>query len=65
MSIYLYILYPSFYQELLSSNVLVPFTGLIEGEIKQDGVKHFVAPEGSSSIVKYFLKQSGKRELNA
>ena len=52
-------LFSSFYQELLSSNVLVPFTGIIEGERKQDGVKHFVAPAGISSVVKHFLHSSG------
>jgi len=48
----------SFYQELISSNVLVPFNGIIEGEKKQNGVKHFVAPTGISSIVKHFLHSS-------
>lgn len=55
----LFIFY-SFYKELLSSSVLVPFSGVIEGENKQDGVQHFIAPEGTSSIVKYFINQSGK-----
>ena len=49
----------SFYQELLSANVLVPFSGIIEGENKRDGVKHFVAPSGMNSVVKHFLHSSG------
>ncbi|EDO37145.1 predicted protein [Nematostella vectensis] len=51
----------SFYKELLATSTLVPFTGVIDGEVKQDGVKHFVAPNGTSAIAKYFLQQSGAK----
>lgn len=49
----------SFYQELLSANVLVPFNGVIEGEKKQEGVKNYVAPSGMNTIAKHFLHTSG------
>lgn len=47
-------------QELLYSNVLVPFNGVIEGELssRQEGNKNFVAPGGINSVVKHFMKNS-------
>lgn len=53
-------LFSSFYQELLSAKVLVPFSGIIEGANEQDGVRNFTAPSGMNSIVKHFLNSSGE-----
>ena len=49
------------YRDLLDNNIIVPAdTSLMEG-MREDGegTKHFVVPEGMSSLVKYFLRQSG------
>ncbi|XP_077999515.1 renalase-like [Glandiceps talaboti] len=49
----------SFYEELLSKNVIRPFKGRIEGEKQsQDKTTNFVTPQGISSVVKYFLSQA-------
>ena len=47
-------------QDLLYSNVLVPFNGVIEGELssRQEGNKNFVAPGGINSVVKHFMNNS-------
>ena len=47
-------------QDLLYSNILVPFNGVIEGELssRQDSSKNFVAPGGINSIVKHFMNNS-------
>ena len=47
-------------QDLLYSNILVPFNGVIEGELssRQDGNKNFVAPGGINSVVKHFMNNS-------
>lgn len=50
------------YEDLLSSNVLSPFCGLIEGEKKHlttSIVQNYVSPQGLNNIVKHFLTQSG------
>jgi len=51
------------YKELLSNNVLVPLdiNRIDGGEAynKGEGTKHYVAPNGTSSIVKHFFKKSG------
>ncbi|NWX13516.1 RNLS Renalase, partial [Aegotheles bennettii] len=49
----------SFYEELLSHGVLEPLTAPVEGLAVQEGSRNYVAPQGISSIVKYYLKQSG------
>ena len=50
----------SFYEELLAHGVLKPLESSVEGMVtKEEGHKNYVTPEGVSSIVKYFLKQSG------
>ncbi|KAK2884350.1 renalase isoform X1 [Channa argus] len=49
----------SFYSELLSSGILKPLQGLIEGLKQNDDYTHYVTPLGMSSVVKHFLYQSG------
>uniref|UniRef100_UPI00358E5FD9 renalase n=1 Tax=Myxine glutinosa TaxID=7769 RepID=UPI00358E5FD9 len=49
-----------YYSELLEAGVLKPLEGLVEGMKNMEvGAKHFVAPLGTSSIVNYYLEQSG------
>ncbi|KAJ7414530.1 hypothetical protein BTVI_40903 [Pitangus sulphuratus] len=50
----------SFYEELLSHGVLKPLTAPVEGMVVREGSCNYVAPQGISSVVKYYLKQSGK-----
>lgn len=47
-------------QKLLYSNILVPFCGVIEGELssRQEGKENFVAPRGMNSVVKHFINNS-------
>ncbi|XP_018544277.1 renalase [Lates calcarifer] len=49
----------SFYSELLSSGVLQPFHGLIEGLRQKDDSKNYMTPLGMCSVVKHFLSESG------
>lgn len=49
----------SFYDELLAHGVLKPLTSPIEGMVMKDGECNFVAPQGVSSIIKHYLKESG------
>ncbi|KAM6067730.1 renalase isoform 1-T5 [Chlamydotis macqueenii] len=49
----------SFYEELLAHGVLRPLTAPVEGMVVKEGCCHYVAPQGISSIVKYYLRQSG------
>lgn len=49
----------SFYEELLSHGILKPLTARIEGLVEKEGSCDYVAPQGISSVVKYFLRQSG------
>ncbi|XP_072485065.1 renalase isoform X3 [Notamacropus eugenii] len=49
----------SFYDELLTQGVLKPLTSPIEGMVVKEGDCNFVAPQGMSSIVKHYLKESG------
>ncbi|XP_045295413.1 renalase isoform X9 [Leopardus geoffroyi] len=48
----------SFYDELLAHGILKPLTSPIEGMIMKEGDCNFVAPQGLSSIVKHYLKES-------
>uniref|UniRef100_A0A3Q1IUD0 Amine oxidase domain-containing protein n=1 Tax=Anabas testudineus TaxID=64144 RepID=A0A3Q1IUD0_ANATE len=48
----------SFYSELLSSGVLQPLRGLIEGLKQNNDCTNYVTPLGMSSVVKHFLSQS-------
>ncbi|PKK22018.1 renalase, FAD-dependent amine oxidase [Columba livia] len=49
----------SFYEELLSHGVLEPLTAPVEGMVVKEGSCNYMAPQGISSVVKYYLKQSG------
>ncbi|NXD15304.1 RNLS Renalase, partial [Nothocercus nigrocapillus] len=48
----------SFYEELLSHGILEPLTAPVEGMVLKEGARNYVAPQGSSSVVKYFLEKS-------
>ncbi|XP_068025296.1 renalase isoform X1 [Melanerpes formicivorus] len=49
----------SFYEELLAEGILQPLTAPIEGMVVKEGSCNYMAPQGMSSLVKYYLKQSG------
>ncbi|KAM5322677.1 renalase isoform 4-T4 [Glossophaga mutica] len=49
----------SFYDELLALGILKPLTSPIEGMVVKDGDWNFVAPQGISSVIKHYLKESG------
>uniref|UniRef100_A0A671FZK5 Renalase, FAD dependent amine oxidase n=1 Tax=Rhinolophus ferrumequinum TaxID=59479 RepID=A0A671FZK5_RHIFE len=49
----------SFYDELLAHGILKPLTSPIEGMVMKEGDYNFVAPQGVSSIIKHYLKESG------
>ncbi|XP_054030671.1 renalase [Dryobates pubescens] len=48
----------SFYEELLAEGILQPLTAPIEGMVVKEGSCNYMAPQGMSSLVKYYLKQS-------
>ncbi|XP_077730970.1 renalase isoform X7 [Canis aureus] len=48
-----------FYDELLALGLLEPLTSPIEGMVVKEGECNFVAPQGVSSIIKHYLKESG------
>nr|XP_051679315.1 renalase isoform X3 [Oryctolagus cuniculus] len=48
-----------FYDELLDHGILKPLTAHIEGMVMKEGDCNFVAPQGISSVVKHYLKESG------
>ncbi|CAD7673979.1 unnamed protein product [Nyctereutes procyonoides] len=47
-----------FYDELLALGLLKPLTSPIEGMVVKEGECNFVAPQGVSSIIKHYLKES-------
>ncbi|XP_023571988.1 renalase isoform X2 [Octodon degus] len=49
----------TFYDELLAHGILKPLVSPIEGMVMKEGDCNFVAPQGISSVVKHYLKQSG------
>ncbi|RLW03972.1 hypothetical protein DV515_00006188 [Chloebia gouldiae] len=49
----------SFYEELVTHGILKPLTAPVEGMVVRDGSRNYVAPQGISSVVKYYLQQSG------
>lgn len=61
--VYIYMMYVliyfSFYDELLGHGILKPLTAPIEGMVVKEGDLNFVAPEGISSVVKHYLRESG------
>ncbi|XP_051002303.1 renalase [Acomys russatus] len=52
-----------FYEELLACGILEPLTSPIEGMEVREGDCNFVAPQGMSSILKHYLKESGAEVL--
>ncbi|KAM4636021.1 renalase isoform 2-T2 [Discoglossus pictus] len=48
-----------FHDELLAQGICTPLNAVVEGMVMKDGSFNLVAPQGVSSIVKYYLKQSG------
>jgi len=52
--------YHNFVSELEGAGVLAEFKGYIEGAREDEaGTRHYVAPEGMSSVVKHFFNKSG------
>ncbi|XP_039559647.1 renalase isoform X5 [Passer montanus] len=49
----------SFYEELVTHGILQPLTAPVEGMVVREGSRNYVAPQGISSVVKYYLEQSG------
>ncbi|XP_054061507.1 renalase isoform X2 [Rissa tridactyla] len=49
----------SFYEELLCHGILKPLTAPVEGMVAKEGSCNYMAPQGISSVVKYYLNQSG------
>ncbi|XP_032047347.1 renalase isoform X2 [Aythya fuligula] len=49
----------SFFDELLSHGILKPLTAPIEGMVEKEDSCNYMAPQGISAVVKYYLKQSG------
>ncbi|XP_068113605.1 renalase isoform X2 [Hyperolius riggenbachi] len=48
-----------FHDELVAEGILKPLSAVVEGMVMKDGSSNLVTPLGVSSIVKYYLKQSG------
>ncbi|XP_071667690.1 renalase isoform X4 [Patagioenas fasciata] len=53
----------SFYEELLSHGILEPLTVPVEGMVVKEGSCNYMAPQGISSVVKYYLKQSAGADV--
>ncbi|XP_018616631.1 renalase isoform X1 [Scleropages formosus] len=54
----------SFYDELLAHGILKPLVAPVEGMLmKEEGLRNFVTPRGSSSIVKHYLRESAGAEV--
>lgn len=49
----------SFYEELVSHGILKALTAPVDGMVVREGSQNYVAPQGISSVVKYYLEQSG------
>ncbi|XP_053244605.1 renalase isoform X1 [Podarcis raffonei] len=52
-----------FYEDLLTHGVLRPLTAPVEGMQMKEGAENFVTPEGISSIVKHYLKESAGADV--
>lgn len=51
----------SFYEELLAQDILKPLVAPVEDMMsKEEGIMNYVTPHGVSSIVKHYLKESGR-----
>lgn len=50
--------YSEVYEQLICSKMLAPMKCKIEGLSESEGKKHFIAPNGTNSLVKYFLKNA-------
>ncbi|XP_062989019.1 renalase isoform X2 [Elgaria multicarinata webbii] len=48
----------SFYEDLLTHEVLRPLTAPVDGIVMKEGAENFVTPQGISSIPKHYLKES-------
>ena len=54
-----------FYDSLREEGLLKPFQGIIEGENPySDGTEHYMAPQGSGSLVKHFIRSASMYEIN-
>ncbi|XP_053167029.1 renalase isoform X4 [Hemicordylus capensis] len=53
----------SFYEDLLTHGVLRPLTAPVEGMVVKEGTDNFVTPQGMSSIVKHYLKESAGADI--
>ncbi|NWZ22180.1 RNLS Renalase, partial [Asarcornis scutulata] len=53
----------SFFDELLSHGILKPLTAPIEGMVEKEDSCNYMAPQGISAVVKYYLKQSGSADV--
>ncbi|KAM6265438.1 renalase isoform 1-T1 [Porphyrio hochstetteri] len=53
----------SFCEELLSHGILKPLTAPIEGMVVKEGSQNYMAPQGISSVVKYYLQQSAGADI--
>ena len=54
-------MFSSVHEDLLNNGILEPLTSKIENmRNSEPGTRHFVAPNGSGSIPKYFLSKTGK-----
>ncbi|XP_019394162.1 PREDICTED: renalase isoform X5 [Crocodylus porosus] len=49
----------SFYDDLLAHGVLKPLTAPIKGMVMKEGALNFMTPQGTSSIAKHYLRESG------
>ncbi|XP_071540579.1 renalase-like isoform X3 [Panulirus ornatus] len=52
-------LHSSYYEELINAGVLIPLSSKVLGmRTSDEGTKHYVTPNGISSIVKHFIKEA-------
>ncbi|XP_053307251.1 renalase isoform X2 [Spea bombifrons] len=49
----------TFHDDLLAHGICKPLSAVVEGMVMKDGSRNLVTPQGISSIVKHYLKQSG------
>ncbi|KAI5627249.1 renalase isoform X1 [Silurus asotus] len=57
-------IHKSFYQELLMHGIFKPLEATVEGmSPMEQGTVNYITPSGTSSIVKYYLKESGAEVL--